>query len=76
MQPSGTDEGSEDNQDVIVLPEHLFAQSMNTSNLKQRIIEAQVSGEKTMLQWEEPHSLTREQGVWVMRGCVVVTLKL
>ena len=26
-----------------------------------------------MLQWAEPYSLTREQGIWVMRGCVVIS---
>ena len=72
MRPPGTDEGSEDNQDVVVLPDHLFTWNINTSDLKQRIQKVQASGEKVMLQWEEPHSLTREQGVWVMRGCVVV----
>ena len=60
LQPPGTDEGSEDNQDVVVLPDYLFAWTMDTSNLEQRIHKAQELNEKTMLQWEEPHSLTRE----------------
>ena len=36
-QPLGMDEGSEDNQDVVVLPDHLFTWNINTSNLKQQI---------------------------------------
>jgi hypothetical protein len=47
--PSGTDEGSEDNQDVVVLPDHLFACTMDTGDLKQRIQKAQESDKKTML---------------------------
>ena len=71
-QPPGTDEGSKDNQDVVVLPDHLFVQTMDTGDLKWRIQQAQEANKKTMRQWEEPYSLTREQGVWVMRGRVVV----
>ena len=46
--------------------------TINTGNLKQCIQRAQELDEKTMLQWEEPYSLTREQGTWVMRGHVVI----
>ena len=66
------DEGLEDNQDIVVLPDHLFARTIDMGDLKQCIQKAQESDKKTMLQWEEPYSLTREQGIWVMRGRVVV----
>ena len=55
-----------------MLPDHLFMWTIDMSNLKQWIQKAQESNKKTMLQWEEPHSLTREQGIWVIRGRVVV----
>ena len=71
-QPPGTDEGSEDNQDVVVLPDHLFTRVVDTEDLKWRILKAQEANEKTMMRWEDPYSLTREQRTWVMRGHLVV----
>ena len=70
--PPGTDEGSEDNQDVVVLLDHLFAHVVDTDDLRQCILKAQESNEKTLIQWEDPYSLFREHGTWVMRGCLVV----
>ena len=70
--PPGTDEGLEDNQDVVVLPDHLFAHVADTGDLRRCILKAQESNEKTMMQWEEPYSLIRGQGGWVMRGRLVV----
>jgi hypothetical protein len=33
-QPPGTNEGSQDNQNVVVLPPHLFYQAMSTFDLR------------------------------------------
>ena len=39
--PPGTDEGSQDNQDVIILPDHLFCRAVAINNFKQQIRSAQ-----------------------------------
>jgi hypothetical protein len=53
---SDYDQGERDNEDVIVLPDALFAQSTNTSNDDQ--------DEQQIISWVDPHQLKKIDGLW------------
>jgi hypothetical protein len=64
------DQGVEDNANVTVLPEHLFARTIAT-------IETQHRQDKEHLKpWVDPHQLKHLNGIWYKEGRVVVTDKL
>jgi hypothetical protein len=60
-------QGTEDNTNVTVLPEHLFVRTAVT-------VEPQHQQDKEVLKpWIDPHQLKRLDGVWYKEGRVVVT---
>jgi hypothetical protein len=61
------DQGHEDNQNIVVLPEQVFAQAMEVlpDNTNQE--------ESTLKPWIDPHQLKQHQGVWYKDGRQVVT---
>jgi hypothetical protein len=61
------DQGTEDNTNVTVLPEHLFARTTAT-------IEPQHYQDKEILKpWIDPHQLKQLNGTWYKEGRMVVT---
>jgi hypothetical protein len=60
-------QGHEDNQDVVVLPEQVFARAME-------VLPDHTSQEESVLKpWIDPHQLKQHQGVWYKDGRQVVT---
>jgi hypothetical protein len=61
------DQGHEDNQNIVVLPEQVFARAMEVlpDNTNQE--------ESTLKPWIDPHQLKQHQGVWYKDGRQVVT---
>jgi hypothetical protein len=61
------DQGQNDNQDVTVLPEQVFARAME-------VIPDHMAQNKTTLKpWIDPHQLKQHQGIWYKNGRQVVT---
>jgi hypothetical protein len=61
------DQGVEDNANVTVLPEHLFARTMATIELRHQ------QDEEILKPWIDPHQLKLLEGVWYKEGQTVVT---
>jgi hypothetical protein len=61
------DQGHEDNQNIVVLPEQVFTRAMEVlpDNTNQE--------ESTLKPWIDPHQLKQHQGVWYKDGRQVVT---
>ena len=59
------DTGECDNENVVVLPNHLFARAMQTSNTKQ--------DEDVIKRWVDPHRLKYIDGQWTKDGRQVIT---
>jgi hypothetical protein len=61
------DQGQNDNQNVNVLPEQVFARAIEVllNPLKQ--------DEETLKLWIDPHQLKQHQGIWYKDGCMVIT---
>jgi hypothetical protein len=64
------DQGTEDNMDITVLPEHLFARTMVTITPQHR------QDEERLKPWIDPHQLKCLDGTWYKEGRVVVTEEL
>jgi hypothetical protein len=64
------DQGTEDNTNVTVLPEHLFARTTVT------IIPQHRQDEERLKPWIDPHQLKCLDGIWYKEGRVVVTEEL
>jgi hypothetical protein len=61
------DQGHEDNQNVTVLPEQVFARAME-------VLPNHTTQEESMLKtWIDPHQLKQHQGIWYKDGRQVVT---
>jgi hypothetical protein len=61
------DQGQEDNQDITVLPEKVFARAME-------VLPDLTSQEESLLKpWVDPHQLKQHQGTWYKDGRQVVT---
>jgi hypothetical protein len=61
------DQGQEDNQNVTVLPEQVFAR------MAEAITTTTVQEESTLKPWIDPHQLKQHQGIWYKDGRQVVT---
>jgi hypothetical protein len=59
-------QGGDDNEDVTVLPDHLFVRLSLTEDEEQQ-------DEKTLRPWVDPHNLREVDGVWWKEGRRVVT---
>jgi hypothetical protein len=64
------DQGTEDNANVTVLPERLFARTTVTVEQQHR------QDEERLKPWIDPHQLKQLNGVWYKEGRVVVTDEL
>jgi hypothetical protein len=61
------DQGHEDNQNIVVLPEQVFARAME-------VLPDHTNQEESRLKpWIDPHQLKQHQGVWYKDGRQVVT---
>jgi hypothetical protein len=70
--PPGTDEGSEDNKDVIVLPNHLFCCALMLEELESTIHATQGEHTSKLREWEETYEITSHEGIWVMNARAVI----
>ena len=70
--PPGTDEGSRDNQDVVVLPDHLFCRTIALDTFEQQIQSAQEAHSVWVFEQAEQQRLEEEDGVWHKEGHAVV----
>jgi hypothetical protein len=61
------DQGHEDNQNVTVLPEQVFARAMEV------LPSLTTQEESTLKPWIDPHQLKQHQGIWYKDGQRVVT---
>jgi hypothetical protein len=61
------DQGHEDNQNIVVLPEQVFARAMEV------LPDVTNQEESTLKPWIDPHQLKEHQGVWYKDGRQVVT---
>jgi hypothetical protein len=61
------DQGHEDNQNIVVLPEQVFARAMEV------LPDDTNQEESTLKPWIDPHQLKQHQGVWYKDGRQVVT---
>jgi ribonuclease HI len=61
------DQGQEDNWDVTVLPEQVFARAMEV------LLNPTRQEESTLNPWIDPHQLKQHQGTWYKDGQTVVT---
>ena len=65
--PPGMDEGSQDNQDIVVLPDHLFCHALELDNLERRVQWAQSEKTFQMEEWKEKYGLIMDNGTWMLR---------
>jgi hypothetical protein len=61
------DQGQNDNQDVTVLPEQVFARAMEV------IPDHMAQNKATLKPWIDPHQLKQHQGIWYKDGRQVIT---
>ena len=61
------DQGTHDNENIIVLPEHVFVRAVTISN------EEEGQDEEAVKLWIDPHRLKRINNVWYKEGKRVVT---
>ena len=59
------DTGERDNEDVVVLPDHLFAKTTRTTNIPQ--------DENVIRRWVDPHRPKNEGGRWTKDNRQVIT---
>ena len=61
------DTGANDNQDVIVIPEHVLVRAT-------KIVEPpSMQNKETLIPWIDPHKLKKIEGLWYKEGRLVVT---
>jgi hypothetical protein len=66
------DDGSLDNQDVTVLPPHLFIHVSTVSDLEQLILDAQLAQPDLLHQWASHFQLTESDSAWYHGSALVV----
>jgi hypothetical protein len=72
LRRSDYDTGENDNQDIIVLPEKLFALATELLSLEQELWEAQKTHRKQMEQLQKEHSIDMVEGKAFYQGRLVV----
>ena len=70
--PPGTDEGSQDNQDVVVLPDHLFCRTITLDVFEHQIRSAQEAHSVWVFEQAEQQELEEAEGIWHKGGRAVV----
>ena len=73
FRPPRTDEGSEDNQDMLVLSNHLFCHALDLGDLEQQVYEGQRWGIFKLEEWKEKYELLKDREMWTMNGQAVVS---
>ena len=58
--------GTHDNENVIVIPEHVMVRTMEVLGTQP------VQEEGVLLLWVNPHKLKKVEGIWYKDGCLVV----
>jgi RNase H-like domain found in reverse transcriptase len=66
------DNGSLDNQDVTVLPPHLFVHAAAVSNLEQLVLDAQLANPTLLHLWASRFNLTETDSAWYHGSALVV----
>ena len=66
------DEGSQDNQDIVVLPDHLFRHTLELDDLKCRVQQAQSEKAFQMEEWKEKYELIMDNGTWTLNGRTII----
>jgi hypothetical protein len=66
------DTGERDNKEVVVLPEHLFANTTEILTLEQQIHDAQEECEQQMNEWKEEFAFNTVKGKCFYKGQLVV----
>ena len=66
------DEGSQDNQDIVVLPDHLFCHALELDDLERRVQQAQSGNAFQMEEWKEKYGLIMDNGTWALNGRAIV----
>jgi Integrase zinc binding domain len=66
------DDGSLDNQDVTVLPPHLFIHASTASDLEQLILDAQLTHPHLLHLWASHFNLTESDSAWYHGSALVV----
>ena len=61
------DQGMRDNENIIILPDHVFVQATTISNDKEE------QDEKVLIPWVDPHNLKHIDGTWYKEGQYVIT---
>ena len=62
LRPPSMDEGSQDNQDIVVLPDHLFCCALELDDLERRVQQAQSEKAFQMEEWKEKYGLIIDNG--------------
>jgi Integrase zinc binding domain/Chromo (CHRromatin Organisation MOdifier) domain len=66
------DDGSLDNQDVAVLPPHLFIHASTVSDLEQLVLDAQLAHPDLLHLWASRFNLTESDSAWYHGSALVV----
>jgi hypothetical protein len=67
------DTGTNDNEDVVVLPPHLFVNAVNTLSLEREVYEAQKEYEEEIEELRKTHPFDQVNGHWFRKGQPVVS---
>ena len=62
------DEGSQDNQDIVVLPDHLFCHALELDDLECRVQQAQSEKAFQMEEWKDKYRLIMDNGTWTLNS--------
>jgi Integrase zinc binding domain/Chromo (CHRromatin Organisation MOdifier) domain len=66
------DNGSLDNQDITILPPHLFIHTSTISDLKQLVLDAQLTNPTLLHLWASHFNLTETDSAWYHGSALVV----
>ena len=61
------DQGTRDNENIVVLPEHVFVHTVTVSSKEEG------QDEEVIKPWVDPHKLKKVDGIWYKEGRRVVT---
>jgi Integrase zinc binding domain len=66
------DDGSLDNQDVTILPPHLFIHTSSVSDLEQLVLDTQLAHPDLLHTWASRFNLTESDSAWYHSSALVV----
>lgn len=67
------DDGLQDNEEVVTLPDSLFARALSIGVEERRIREQQQVDKSLFKEWKQVHQCEEEDGVLFQEGALVVT---